>query len=196
MKAPVPALAPLLRSNAQGNLLALLFLHEDSEFSLADIARRIGAFPATIHREVARLVESGLLTDRVVGRSRLVRANPDHELHRPLRELILLTYGPRVVLESLISGLSGVELAYIYGSWAARYAGEIGSTPRDVDLLVVGSAPRDLLAKVARDAEEILGREVNATRVSLLDWDSDATPFIATVKARPLVPLLPTATRS
>lgn len=189
MKAFVPALAPVLRSNAQGDLLALLFLHEDAEFSLADIARRIGALPATVHREVGRLVQSGLVTDRSVGRSRLVRVNPEHELHHPLRELILLSYGPRVVLELLTAELAGVERAYIYGSWAARYTGEIGAVPRDIDLLVVGSTSRDVLEDVAREAEAILGREVNPTRVSAQEWDGDRTPFITTVKSRPLVPL-------
>lgn len=59
-------------------------MNEDQEFSLADITRRVNALPATVHREVQRLVESGVVLDRVVGRSRLIRTNVEHEFPRPL----------------------------------------------------------------------------------------------------------------
>ena len=187
MKTPAPTLSPILRSNAQGDLLAVLFLNPDDEFSLSDLVRRVGALPATVHREIQRLVDSDILTDRMVGRSRLVRVNAQHSLHAPLRELLLLTYGPKVHLEAMVADLPGVEEAYIYGSWAARYGGESGPTPRDVDVLVVGSTARHALNSMAREAELALHREVNVTRVSPEEWQQAQTPFVATLKSRPLV---------
>lgn len=189
MKAAVPILAPLLRSNTQGEILALLFLNEEDEFSLAEITRRVGGFPATVHREIERLTGSGVLLDRTSGRSRLVRVNPDHPMYRPLGEILLLGYGPKTVLEPLISELPGVDEAFIFGSWAARYEGQNGPVPQDIDLLIVGSTPRDVLNDAAREAQTILRREVNATRVSSEDWAEATKPFIATVKARPIVSL-------
>ena len=58
MKVAPSALAPLFRSNAQGDLLALLLLNPEDEFSLSEIGREIGALPATVHREAGRLVQS------------------------------------------------------------------------------------------------------------------------------------------
>lgn len=75
----------------------------------------------------------------------------------------------------------------IYGSWAARYAGEPGPPPRDVDLLIVGDVDEDDLADRARAAERQLGREVNAHRVSAAAWRSPGDdPFLGSVRSRPL----------
>ena len=184
MKATVPALSPLLRSNAQGDILALLFMNEGDEYSLADISRRVGALPATVHREVQRLVASGILTDRMVGRARLVRANHEDRMYRPLYELLLLSYGPKAVLEPLLAGVPEVEHAFIHGSWAARYDGEVGAPPQDVDVLVVGTASRERLEAVASEAQLRLRREVNVSRVSVEEWGAATQPFIATIKSR------------
>lgn len=189
MKPAPSALAPLLRSNAQGELLAVLHLNPEDEYSLSDLARRIGALPATVHREVERLVDSGILSDRMVGRSRLVRVNAQHLLHKPLSELLLLSYGPKVLLEQLVGELPGVEQAFIYGSWAARYAGESGPAPQDVDVAVIGSAPREILTAMAREAEKTLHREVNVTRITPEDWEKADAPFVSTLRSRPLVPI-------
>ncbi len=189
MKATVPALSPLLRSNAQGDILALLFMNEGEEYSLADISRRVGALPATVHREVERLVASEILVDRMVGRSRLVRANRDDRMYLPLYELLLLSYGPKAVLQPLLATVEGVDKAFIYGSWAARYSGQLGAPPQDVDVLVVGAASRQSLDATARAAQLRLRREVNVSRVSSADWVTSTQPFLATVRSRPLVEL-------
>ena len=189
MKATVPALSPILRSNAQGDILALLFMNEGEEYSLADISRRVRALPATVHREVERLVASGTLTDRMVGRARLVRANTHDRMYLPLYDLLQLSYGPKAVLEPLLCALPGIEQAFVYGSWAARYSGEIGAPPQDVDVLVVGTTPRERLESLAREAQLRLRREVNVNRVSADEWAKQTQPFITTVRSRPLVEL-------
>ena len=115
-----------------------------------------------VHQEVTRLVETGLLGDRKVGTSRLVRSVRDSLLTRPLTDLLAVTYGPLPVLTRSLAGLDGVERAFIYGSWAARYSGEPGPVPGDVDVLVIGNVDPD---ERAREAEAILRREVNIRRV-------------------------------
>ena len=74
MRTPPPALLPLLRSRVQGELLALLYLHPDGEYSLTDAAKHIGVTPRAVHAEASRLVAGGLILDRRVGNTRLLRA--------------------------------------------------------------------------------------------------------------------------
>lgn len=186
---PVSALSPLLRSDAQGELLALLFLHADEEFTLSDIARRVGVSLPTVHAEVGRLVASGLLRERRLGQARLVRANPDHVLTRSLTELLELTYGPVVVLPQILAGVDGVREAFVYGSWAARRMGEAGPAPRDLDVVVVGSTTRSQLAEASLEAGRRLHREVNITRIAPAVWDAGEDPFVRTLTSRPLVRL-------
>lgn len=189
MKTRPSTLAPFLRSDAQGDVLALLLLSPDREFSIADVQRRTGTAGAVAHREVTRLVDAGVLLDRTVGRSRLVRANPSYPLLAPLTDLVAATYGPVPVLAGLLRAVGGVREAYLYGSWAARRAGEPGAMPRDIDVLVVGTTPRGVLSGVANAAEEQLRREVNVVRVSGSEWDESSTPFVRTVRSKPLTPI-------
>ena len=53
----------------------------------------------------------------------------------------------------MADSVPGVAEAYVYGSWAARYRGQAGDVPRDVDVLVIGDADEDDLYEAARAAE-------------------------------------------
>jgi predicted nucleotidyltransferase len=189
MRTLPPPLLPLLRSRIQGDLLALAYLNPEQEYSITEVATRIEASVKAVHHEVSRLVQSGLLADRRVGTSRLVRSVQDSLLTRPLTDLLAVTYGPFPVLTQSLSGLEGVDRAYIYGSWAARYSGEPGPVPGDVDVLVVGDADLDELDERAGAAETVLRREVNVRKVRTSTWNKQEDPFLVTVKARPLVEL-------
>ena len=81
--------------------------------------------------------------------------------------------------------------AWIYGSWAARYAQQPGPVPSDIDVLVVMTADPDVLDEVVAAAGERLGREVKIRRVRPATWDkAEADPFTATVTSLPVVPLV------
>jgi len=191
MRTPPPALLPLLRSQVQGELLALLYLHPDGEYSLTDAARHIGVTPRAVHAEASRLVAGGLVTDRRVGNTRMLRAATGTPLTRPLTDLLAVTYGPLPVLTEALRSVPGVGRAFIYGSWAARYRGEVGPVPVDVDILVIGTADQDDLEEAARQCEPVLGREVNIRRIRPQLWDREGAsdPFLTSVKSRPHVEL-------
>lgn len=184
-------LLPLLRSRVQGDLLALLYLHPEREYSLTEAARLIASSVKAVHTEASRLVAAGFVDDARLGNVRLIRAVTDAPFSRPLTDLLAVTYGPLPVLTDLLAEADGVMSAFIYGSWAARYQGEPGTVPEDVDVLVVGTADRDDLDEIAQAAQHRLGRPVNIRRVRPAAWASpdpdDA--FLASVRERPLVQL-------
>jgi predicted transcriptional regulator len=75
----------LLRSRAQGDLLALLFLHSEREYSLTEAAALTGVSVKTIHTEASRLVAAGFVSDSRRGnmrarcrRDRWVQSNEPH----------------------------------------------------------------------------------------------------------------------
>lgn len=100
MKTLPPQLTPFVRSDAVGAILAETLGHPEREVSLAELSRRTGVSPAVVHREVQRLIDVGVLQDRQEGRNRLVRAERDHPLHAPMREIVQSTYGPVPVLRA------------------------------------------------------------------------------------------------
>jgi DNA-binding transcriptional ArsR family regulator len=192
MRSVPPALLPILRSQVAGDLLALLYLHPEDEYSLTEAASAIGASLNAVHYEADKLSEGGLITTRKRGNLRLIRAVTDSPLTRPLTDLLAVTYGPLPVLTDLLIGVRGIAEAYIYGSWAARYHGEPGSTPADVDVLVVGSADPDDLDEIADKAQATLRRPVNIRRIRPETWNASdpADPFIKSVRSRPLVTIV------
>lgn len=191
MKTLAAQLTPFVRSDAVGAILAETLGHPDREVSLAELGRRTGVSGPVVHREVGRLVENEVLRDRQEGRNRLVRANADHPLFAMMRELIAATYGPVPVLRELFDGVDGVERLLIYGSWAARRAGERGAFPNDIDVLVVGSVARRTLAEIATAASERLDVPVNIVRLEAQEWDAvEPSPFVATIRSRPIIDVL------
>lgn len=179
------ALLPILRSQLQGELLALLYLHPESEYSLTEVATQIGATVRAVHHEASRLVDAGLVQDRRYGNLRLIKAG-DTRLARPLTELLALTYGPLPVLARELAPVQGVAEAFIFGSWARRFTGEPGPPPDDVDVLVIGTADLDDLDDAARRAEKPLLRPVNITRVLPDRWAdlSQDDGFLADVRGK------------
>lgn len=182
---------PLLRSRVQGDLLALLYLHPDRDYSLTEAAALIGASVKTVHTEASRLITAGFVRDARRGNVHLIRAVTDSPVSRPLTDLLAVTYGPLPVLNDLLAGVEGITHAFIYGSWAARYLGEPGPVPGDVDVLVVGTADPDDLDEIARAAQHRLGRPVDIRRIRPAAWASPdlADPFLASVRERPLLQL-------
>jgi hypothetical protein len=179
----------LFRSDAQGQILARVLLGPEAGHTVADLARLAGASYATAHREARRTVAAGLAHERQVGRAVVLTAARDHPAYAATAELLRLTYGPEVVVPDELTGIGGVERAYIYGSWAARRAGEAGPWPRDIDVLLVGDPDRAAVLEAAERAERRLGREVNIRTVSAEAWRDGSDLFVQTVKQRPLTRL-------
>jgi DNA-binding transcriptional ArsR family regulator len=190
MKASAPELTPLFRSDAQGRMLALLFGNPAQEFTVTEIAEHTGLSLPTVTRELTRFTRPEYLVERRVGRNRLVRANERHELYEPLRQIVLYGYGPAVLIPDALRSVDGVDAAYIFGSWAARYHGERGSDPRDIDLLVIGDPARESVFQSVASVERELRRSVNITFLSPERWLSGDDGFVRTVRERPLVELL------
>lgn len=101
-----------------------------------------------------------------------------------------VTFGPGGVLREALSTVPGIERAFIYGSWAARYHGQPGSVPADIDVLVIGSPDRSTLDEVVTEAEQRLRREVNVRRRTAQAWDAEDSSFKATMTSRPVVDLV------
>ena len=105
-------------------------------------------------------------------------ANADHPYIAPLTELVVMAFGPPLVIAEEFAEIQGIEGLWLYGSWATRHAGISGRPPGDVDVLVVGDVGRDAIYEAARRAERRLGREVNTTIRTARAWKraDDASP--------------------
>jgi hypothetical protein len=189
VRRPAPPLLPVFRSRLIGDLLALVLAHPERSWTVEDLANRVGAPYQTVTAEIRRLEQAELITTRTVGRSKLISANTDHAYIGPLTELVVMAFGPPLVVAEEFTQVAGIEGLWLYGSWAARYAGVAGRPPADVDVLVVGDVDRDEVYDAARRAEHRLGREVNPTIRTTRAWKRTDDAFAATVKDSPMLAL-------
>ena len=190
MRSAAPALLPVFRSKLQADILAALLLNPEREYSLTDLAQRFDAPLSTVHGEVRRLTEAGLLRRRNVGRSAMVQANPNNRLVEPLAEVLFLSWGPLQVVADEFSSLDGAERVLIFGSWAARYLQRPGPPPGDVDVLVVGGPTRESVYDAADRAERRLGMPVNPVIRAADAWRDGVDPLIQQIQSGPFVVVL------
>ena len=186
MRSNAPGLLPILRSRHLAEMLTLLLLHPDAEYTLSEMAGKLGLPLTTVQREVTRLVWLRPDPGAPVGRSRLVSANPASRYTRPLTELLSIAFGPQFVISEEFHAL-GASAVAIYGSWAARYDGAIGHAPNDVDVLVVGDVARRDMYEAAERAEQRLGLPVNPVLCSPERWLAAADPLIQQIRSAPLI---------
>lgn len=184
-----PSLLPLFRSEQQLRLLGELFVRAEGPRSIAELARDTGIPQPTVSREVARLEASGILRSARRGRLRLVEADDRLPWFAELRSLLLKTIGPQIVLREALANVGGIDEAYIFGSWAARYHGSAGPAPNDIDLLVVGEPDLDELYAACRRAERDLRLDVNPVTRTPTEWRARDRGFLDEIRRGPLVPV-------
>jgi hypothetical protein len=188
MRESPPAVFPIFRSRLTVAVLARTYIG-DGEYSVAELAGVAQTDTGTMAREVRRLELAGVVRSRMVGRTKLVRANDEAPFYRALRDLVVIVLGPTQVLGEELAGLSGVSAAAIFGSWAARAVGEAGPSPVDIDLLVIGRPDRDALHDAVGRARTRLGRDINTVALSPGRWRADDDPFLTELRSRPMVAL-------
>jgi hypothetical protein len=190
MKPIASSLAPMLRSDTQGRLLARVLVDETNEYSLTQLVEWTASSMPTVLREVDRAELAGIVRTRKVGPTRLVQANPTHALFSAIKQIIVATYGPPAIIETEFANLTGADAVLIYGSWTARYLGEPGRAPSDIDVLVLGDLNLNHMHDAAEKSEHRIGLPVQATARSTQAWLKPNTSFMNEVRSRPIIALL------
>ena len=155
-----PPSEALLFPHLRQRVLATFLLHPKREWYLSELVRQLDCAPAHLHRELALLVEAGILRRRTEGRQ--VYYAPDSECsYLPeLTALIRKTMGIPVILATALKPLrKRISCAFIYGS-VARQQEQPGS---DIDLMVVGDVTTSDPLPALTKAEKETGRPVNPT---------------------------------
>jgi len=157
---PLDALFPQTRQA----ILAATLPRPSHWWYLADLARHLGVPSSSLQRELAALVESGVLRRRRDGNRVYFQPDPECPFMAELRGLIVKTAGlVDVVREALAPVADRIRWAFVYGSVAR---GEERSDS-DVDLMVIGDVGLSDVSPLLASAGERLGREVNPTVYSL-----------------------------
>lgn len=157
--AVAPALLPIFRSDTQVRILAEVLFN--SPANGCELARRLDLPQPTVARELGRLTDTGIVQYEQVGNSKIV-----HPVSAPfaeaLRQLVAYAAGVPHIVRAVYENVAGIDDIFIHGSWAARFRGELGSPPRDLDLVVVSPThTRFSLAPQRAEIESATGMTVD-----------------------------------
>lgn len=139
-------------------VLELLLLQPAQRFHVRELARQTGTTAGTLHRELSKLAEAGLLLRERQGNQVLYQANRACPVFEELAGLFRKTSGAVSVLQQALQGLKPqIRFALLFGS-LARGTETPGS---DVDVLIVGETGFAEVVKALYPAQEMLQREIN-----------------------------------
>ncbi len=146
-----------LFSSTRAELLGLFFNNPDDRFYLREIARHIGKDAAGIKRELDNLVKIGLLAKEKRGVQKYYFANKNSPVFSEMKGLIFKTTGAQGAMKTSLSRLKGVQVAFIYGSYAK------GSEKEDsnINLMVIGQANITELNDMVMNLEDKLKRDID-----------------------------------
>lgn len=149
----------LFSSEARVKVLALFLLNPENSFYQRQISALTGLPIRAVQREIERLLALGAVTTRKQGNQVHFQIDHNFFLYPELRSIFLKTVGLTSILGSTLEQAEDVDVALIYGSYAANRE----NANSDVDILVVGDITSRKLSAAVREAEALLNREVNYT---------------------------------
>jgi predicted nucleotidyltransferase len=155
------SLADALFTTTQQRVLALLFGQPSRSFFASELIELTASGSGAVQRELKRLVSSGLLTVRRIGKQKHYQANPDSPVFAELRGLVLKTVAMVEPIRQALEPLaSQIALTLLYGSVAKG----TDTAASDIDLLIVADqlTLEDLYSALA-PVEKDLDRKISPT---------------------------------
>jgi predicted nucleotidyltransferase len=179
-------LADALFTRGQQRVLGILFSEPDRSFPVTEIIALAGVGTGAVHRELARLVSSGLVVVTPVGKQRRYQANRETSVFPELHGLVLKTVGLAEPLRRALAPLAGqIQVAFVYGS-VAKGTDTAGS---DIDLMIISDdvSYAETFAALQK-AETAIGRPVSPNILTLFEWRerrAQESHFVGKVAVQP-----------
>lgn len=185
------SLADALFSRIQQRVLAYLFGQPQRSFFATELIKLAGGASGGVQRELARLVDSGLVTVARVGTQKHYQANPKSPIFAELCAIAQKTVGLAEPLRESLSPLAKrITAAFVFGSVAKRS----DTAASDIDVLVISdSVDYADVFEALQSAEAKLGRTVNPTVYTPANWRKkrkEGNAFVRKVAAQPKVFLI------
>ncbi|PWU13668.1 MAG: transcriptional regulator [Bdellovibrio sp.] len=184
-------LVDALFTSTQQKVFRLIFGQPDRKFFAQELIDLCRAGSGAVQREIAALLESGLVTAEVIGKQKYYQANKDSPIFEELFQIVQKTIGLAGPIKDALESLgTPIKLAFIFGS-LAKGSAKSGS---DVDVLVVSDGvAQDELYAALEPIEQILARKINPLLYSsseFRDRVNSKNAFLETVLSGERIPLV------
>ncbi|GAK29084.1 nucleotidyltransferase domain-containing protein [Serratia liquefaciens] len=183
-------LLDLLFNEYRRKVLLLLLSRPEKAFHVREIARQTATQAGTLHKELNKLAQGGILLREQQGNQICYRANLNCLIFPELAAIFRKTSG---LVERLRQALSEfnveLELAFVFGSIASGKA----NADSDIDVLIVGNLSFPEVINAFYPLQQELGREINPKLYSLTEWQAalaENSAFIQDIMSKPQLRIL------
>jgi predicted transcriptional regulator len=128
-------IARIFKSRTRKELFRLYFTNPAHEYYLRELERILDIPVSMIRKELTHLEDSGIFVSSKKGNLIYYSLNTSYPLFEELKSIVFKTIGIQGLLKETLSKIKGIEVAFIYGSFAKKEE-DVGS---DIDLFIVGS---------------------------------------------------------
>jgi len=147
----------LTKSRLRQKILSYYFTNPASQLYVRQLAAILSEDPGNLSKELCRLENEGVFITETKGNQKHFYLNKRYPLYNELKSILFKTVGVEGRLKDIIGKMKGVQLSFIYGSYAANKE----NASSDVDILIVGNPNENELLERIESAEQALGREIN-----------------------------------
>lgn len=198
LKPPARAAAPArstvadaLFTATQQRVLALLFGQPERSFFTKELIDLAGGGSGAVQRELARLRDSGLVVQTILGNQKHYQANPGTPIFAELCTIVARMLGPADTLRQALAPIaSELLLALLYGSIAANR----DTARSDFDVLLVSDTlTLEAVYDALKSAEKELGRSISPTLYSQAEFRkrlAQRNPFLTKLLAGKTIALI------
>lgn len=183
-------LADLLFKEYRRRVLGLLLLHPEQSFHVREIARLTGTVAGTLHKELSKLADAGLLLKMTQGNQVSYQANRNSLIFDELASILRKTSGIADVLAEALAPLAQqIKFALVFGSVASGKAG----TDSDIDLLIVANVSFSEVVKALYPAQQQLRREINPKLYLPEEWKLallERSVFVGELLEKPVIKVI------
>lgn len=180
-----------LFSSTQQRLLALLFGQPERSFYARELIALTESGSGAVQRELAKLVQGGLLAVTSIGNQKHYQANSKSPVFPEIQGIVIKSFGiTDKIRQALLTLESPISCAFIYGS-VAKGGVHAGS---DIDVMIVSNTMTlgDVFA-VMQPLESQLGRKINSTLYTQDEFSrrkQSKNPFLTKVLSGTIIPLI------
>jgi predicted nucleotidyltransferase len=178
-------LGSLLFGEYRQRTLGLLLLNPESSYHVRELARLTNTSAGTLHKELTKLTNGGILVRKQIGNQVHYHANVHCPIFDELSSILRKTSGLADVLaKALINLESKITFAFVFGSVARGNQ----QTNSDVDIMLIGDLSFAEAVQSLHATQMILQREVNPVVYSEAEFSrrlKNNDSFIKEVLAQP-----------
>ena len=160
----------LFGSKTRVKLLNMFYANPNRSFYVREITRKIDEQINSVRRELANLLNIGIITSETTNNKLYYEVNQDYEYHKPLTTIFGGSHTSETQDEAKettqadpLKALGNVELALLTGQFTR-------DDRTGIDLLIVGNVNQTQVNKYISNLEKQEGKEIRYTVMTLDDF--------------------------